>query len=428
YWSTTWSSWRHLEAFGAQKGVFRVVIGRARHGSDQSGATPPSRSDLPIRATLPERQGEVARVLVTRRRENEHGATSRSDTARSLPKPGATLPERQGDVARVFITRRRENEPRATSRSDTARSLPKPGATYRSDGLRSLRLLFLLELVISQGPFGATKRRIIFVLRKNHQKPLESDLFESIDQFIIEILCSYLFPVFLYMINLKSNMGLRGIMEINHSYFLASRVNIKHLLSWPLTNEHSSRRRVCLGLCPSLSSKLDHPRSNPYIPEFSFPIVKKEELCFINNNGSWYKKEPNFQYNNYQHKSYSNNQQSGYQPRNNQQGSYQPQQNPPPGFNNKGNHSSQQQSNPSTSTPQVSSTDALLKQILESQTRSEKHVGYELKNLHSKIDGSYNELNNNWERRSHSDQSRSLALATFCAPKTPSERPLGAST
>ncbi|CAN6925968.1 unnamed protein product [Brassica oleracea] len=120
----------------------------------------------------------------------------------------------------------------------------------------------------------------------------------------------------------------------------------------------------------------------------------QEELCFINNNGSWYKKEPNFQYNNYQQKSYSNNQQSGYQPRNNQQGSYQPHQNPPPGFNNKGHHSSQQQSNPSTSTPQVSSTDALLKQILESQTRSEKHVGYELKNLHSKIDGSYNELNN----------------------------------
>ncbi|KAG5384183.1 hypothetical protein IGI04_035653 [Brassica rapa subsp. trilocularis] len=255
YWSTTWSSWRHLEAFGAQKGVFRVVIERARHGSDQSGATPPSRSDLPIRATLPERQGEVARVLVTRRRENEHGATSRSDTARSLPKPGATLPERQGEVARVFITRRRENEPGATSHSDTARSLPKPGATYRSDGLRSLRVLFLLELVISQGPFGATKRRIIFVLRKNHQKPLESDLFESIDQYIIEILCSYLFHVFLYMINLKSNMGLRGIIEI--------------------TNEHSSRHRVCLGLCPSLSSKLDHPRSNPYIHEFSFPIVKK---------------------------------------------------------------------------------------------------------------------------------------------------------
>ncbi|KAF3526814.1 hypothetical protein F2Q69_00049956 [Brassica cretica] len=134
---------------------------------------------------------------------------------------------------------------------------------------------------------------------------------------------------------------------------------------------------------------------------------------------------------------------SGYQPRNNQQGSYQPQQNPPPGFNNKGHHSSQQQANLSTSTPQVSSTDALLKQILESQTRSEKHVGYELKNLHSKIDGSYNELNNKfrtlenqfaamntqqnrqqgpgarmkgcsiWERRHHSDSPRSLVFVAF---------------
>ncbi|KAG5379030.1 hypothetical protein IGI04_026872, partial [Brassica rapa subsp. trilocularis] len=100
--------------------------------------------------------------------------------------------------------------------------------------------------------------------------------------------------------------------------------------------------------------------------------ISQEELCFINNNGSWYKKEPNFQYNNYQQKSYPTNQQSGYPPRNNQQGSYQPQQNPSSG----------------SSAPQESSTDTLLKQILESQTRSEKHVGYELKNLHTKIDGS----------------------------------------
>uniref|UniRef100_A0A0D3D2U7 Reverse transcriptase zinc-binding domain-containing protein n=1 Tax=Brassica oleracea var. oleracea TaxID=109376 RepID=A0A0D3D2U7_BRAOL len=104
----------------------------------------------------------------------------------------------------------------------------------------------------------------------------------------------------------------------------------------------------------------------------------EEELCFINNNGSWYKKEPNFQYNNYQQKSYPNNQQSGYPPRNNHQCSYQPQQNPSSG----------------SSAPQESRNDTLLKQILESQTRSEKHVHYELKNLHSKIYGSYNELNN----------------------------------
>ena len=36
----------------------------------------------------------------------------------------------------------------------------------------------------------------------------------------------------------------------------------------------------------------------------------------------------------------------------------------------------------------------MLKQILESQTRSEKHIGYELKNLHTKVDGSNNDLNN----------------------------------
>ncbi|KAG5377312.1 hypothetical protein IGI04_041908 [Brassica rapa subsp. trilocularis] len=123
----------------------------------------------------------------------------------------------------------------------------------------------------------------------------------------------------------------------------------------------------------------------------------QEELCFINNNGSWYKKEPNFQYNNYQQKSYPNNQQSGYPPRNNQQGSYQPQQNPSSG----------------SSAPQESSTDTLLKQILESQTRSEKHVGYELKNLHTKIDGSYNELNNKFSHlASTSDLWTSTAGAT----------------
>ncbi|KAF3558542.1 hypothetical protein F2Q69_00010395 [Brassica cretica] len=57
----------YLEAFGAQKGVFRVVIGRARDESDQSGATPPSRSDHQSGATSLERQGRVARVLITRR-------------------------------------------------------------------------------------------------------------------------------------------------------------------------------------------------------------------------------------------------------------------------------------------------------------------------------------------------------------------------
>ncbi|CAG7880238.1 unnamed protein product [Brassica rapa] len=85
---------------------FLVVIGRARHGSDQSGATPPSRSDLPIGATLPERQREVARGFITRRRENEPGATSRSDTARIVSKLKVNrLIDRLPSLVRNSITR-----------------------------------------------------------------------------------------------------------------------------------------------------------------------------------------------------------------------------------------------------------------------------------------------------------------------------------
>ncbi|KAF3507480.1 hypothetical protein F2Q69_00008767 [Brassica cretica] len=95
-------------------------------------------------------------------------------------------------------------------------------------------------------------------------------------------------------------------------------------------------------------------------------------------------KEPNFQYNNYQQKPFYNNQQGGYQAR----------QNYSQGFSSKGNQSTQGQAGSSTSAPQESSTYAMLKHILESHTRSEKHIGYELKNLHTKVDGSNNDLNN----------------------------------
>nr|VDD55465.1 unnamed protein product [Brassica oleracea] len=98
-----------LETFGcnwSSKEVFKVIIGRAPYRSDQSGATPSSRSDLPIRATLPERQGRVARVLITRRRENESGATSRSDTARIVSKLKVdSLIDRLPSLVRNLITR-----------------------------------------------------------------------------------------------------------------------------------------------------------------------------------------------------------------------------------------------------------------------------------------------------------------------------------
>ncbi|KAF2561774.1 hypothetical protein F2Q70_00018284 [Brassica cretica] len=138
----------------------------------------------------------------------------------------------------------------------------------------------------------------------------------------------------------------------------------------------------------------------------------QEELCFVNANGTWYKKEPNFQYNNYQQKPFYNNQQGGYQVR----------QNYSQGFSSKENQSTQGQTGSSTSAPEESSTDAMLKQILESQTRSEKHNGYELKNLHTKIDGSYNDLNNKFLQLS----SHFKALENqFASMPSTSKRPMG---
>ncbi|KAF3576076.1 hypothetical protein DY000_02033308 [Brassica cretica] len=108
----------------------------------------------------------------------------------------------------------------------------------------------------------------------------------------------------------------------------------------------------------------------------------QEELCFVNANGTWYKKEPNFQYNNYhQNPFYNNNQQGGYQAR----------QNYSQGFPSKGN-------------------------------QSEKHIGYELKNLHTKVDGSYNDLNNKFSNLA----SNFKALENqFASMSSNSKRPMG---
>ncbi|KAF2616078.1 hypothetical protein F2Q70_00012551 [Brassica cretica] len=64
----------------------------------------------------------------------------------------------------------------------------------------------------------------------------------------------------------------------------------------------------------------------------------------------------------------------------------------------------------------------MLKQILESQTRSEKHIGYELKNLHTKVDGSYNDLNNMFSNLA----SNFKALENqFASMSSNSKRPMG---
>ncbi|XP_048624058.1 uncharacterized protein LOC106407466 [Brassica napus] len=78
--------------------------------------------------------------------------------------------------------------------------------------------------------------------------------------------------------------------------------------------------------------------------------------------------EPNFQYNNYQQRSYSNNRQGGYQQKQNtQQGSYQPRQNTPPGFNNNNNQSTQVQGSSSQAPASYTSVDAMFKKLLDFQ-------------------------------------------------------------
>ncbi|XP_018487321.1 uncharacterized protein LOC108857805 [Raphanus sativus] len=120
----------------------------------------------------------------------------------------------------------------------------------------------------------------------------------------------------------------------------------------------------------------------------------QEDLCFINNNGTWYRKEPNFQYNNYQPRSYQNNQQGGYQPKQTtQQGNYQQRKNAPPGFGNT-NQSTQAQGSSSQSKAPDSNMESMFKQIMEAQSRVAKDIGHEFKTVHSKIDSTYTELNN----------------------------------
>lgn len=138
----------------------------------------------------------------------------------------------------------------------------------------------------------------------------------------------------------------------------------------------------------------------------------QEDMYYVNAQGTWYKKEHDYQnQNNYQQQPFYNNQQkpfNNYQPKpfynnqpkpfyNNNQGGYQPKHNFPPGFSPKPSQPAQDQAGSSTQPPQESSTEAMLKQLLEGQARSEKQLGYELKNLHNKIDGNYHDLNNKFK-------------------------------
>ena len=53
----------------------------------------------------------------------------------------------------------------------------------------------------------------------------------------------------------------------------------------------------------------EHKQENIVVVNEFDGLEGQEELCFVNANGTWYKKEPHFQYqNNYQQKPFYNNQ------------------------------------------------------------------------------------------------------------------------
>ncbi|XP_056850963.1 uncharacterized protein LOC130500219 [Raphanus sativus] len=137
-----------------------------------------------------------------------------------------------------------------------------------------------------------------------------------------------------------------------------------------------------LDLLLANKAKLDQMKSVGEQQQQQVAEIKKidgleghEEVCFINNNGTWYRKEPNFQYqNNYQQKPLYNNQQGGYQ----------------------SNQPTQARGSSSQAQVPSSTTESMFKQILEAQGKFAKDIGDEFKAVHAKIDGTYSDLNNKY--------------------------------
>ncbi|XP_048624055.1 uncharacterized protein LOC125592722 [Brassica napus] len=116
----------------------------------------------------------------------------------------------------------------------------------------------------------------------------------------------------------------------------------------------------------SLQEKMDLFLSNQ---------AKQEQMNFVGGSNQEVPPKIN-EYNNYQQRSYSNNQQGGYQQKQNtQQGSYQPRQNTPPGFNNNNNQSTQAQGSSSQAPASDTSVDAMFKKLLDFQAKNEKTMG-----------------------------------------------------
>ncbi|XP_056860220.1 uncharacterized protein LOC130508640 [Raphanus sativus] len=193
--------------------------------------------------------------------------------------------------------------------------------------------------------------------------------------------------------NFEIKSGLLNTIEHNKFHGLAAENPIDHLYKFDQYCSLSKTNGVSedafkLKLFPfSLGDKAHQWESQEVPPKVNEVdgLGGQEELCFINANGTWYRKEPNFQYqNNYQQRPHYNNQQGGHQAT----------QSYPPGFSNQSNQSTQAQGSSSQAASSDSSVDSMFKKLLEFQARNEKTMVYEFKNIHTKIDGNYSDLNN----------------------------------
>ena len=160
----------HMEFLGlfgciwSSKEVIYVIIGRAERWERLPGATPASRSDLPY-------QSDLTRAM-RRSRSPFHPGGSRKLTRSDLsgqplqvaPEAWSDLSERHSEVAPAESdvmgatgrsrSRFHHSETRERTRSDLSQRHSEVAPKAWSDERRSLRVLFLLELMISQGPFG----------------------------------------------------------------------------------------------------------------------------------------------------------------------------------------------------------------------------------------------------------------------------------
>ncbi|KAG5410292.1 hypothetical protein IGI04_006611 [Brassica rapa subsp. trilocularis] len=190
---------------------------------DDPGAT--SQSDLPYQvAPDPERPVGATAQSRSRFHVRRHTTRSRSDLSQ---RPSEVAPEAWSDLSRATGRSRSPSwfpETINRSRSDLSQRPSEVAPEAWSD--LSERRAEVAPCFVSARTcdfsrafwsfhYAPTRRRIIFVLRKTTKNIWKGISLNELISLLLRILCSYLFPVFLYMINLKSNMGLRGIMEIN---------------------------------------------------------------------------------------------------------------------------------------------------------------------------------------------------------------------